>query len=206
MEKNEQKATVMHLGKHLIKELSEELQQRFVTWQGFAKGRIEDDEAPPSMPVEMNVVTMKVADGEVFTETALGDLEDEAGVPMKIEVGRPWFPEFKDGRLPRDGEDVEYTPKTQIPTLIKAIMSEQPSAVGFLYVAESWVWRGALSDYVPYDQDPDAGPREEALVVTFHSVTGDTVTGVMPIADVDGQRSLKPLEFGQPFNGSEVVN
>lgn len=206
MEKNEQRATVIHLGQHLIKELSEELQQRFVTWQGFAKDRIEEDEAPPSMPVEMNVVTMKVADGQVFTETAINELDEKPGVPMKIEVGRPWFPEFKDGKLPRDGQNVEYTPKSQIPSLIKAIMNEQPSAVGFLYVAESWVWRGELSEYVPYDQDPDAGPREEALVVTFHSVTGDTVTGVMPIAEVNGKRSLKPLEFGQPFNGSDVVN
>ena len=158
------------------------------------------------MPVEMNVVTMKVADGQVFNEQSLDEIDIDPGVPMKIEISRPWFVEFQNGVLPRDGEDPVYTPKNQIPTLIKAILSEAPQAVGFLYVAESWVWRGELSEYVPYDVDPNAGPREEALVVTFQSVTGDTVTGVMAINKEGVTRTLKELEFGNSFNTDNVVH
>jgi len=200
------RSSMLHnLGEHLIGQLEEDIRKKFAAWNQYVNeaknaGGVKSDSSHPHLPVEMQVVTMKQADGPVFDEVSLDDLPTDGGVPMKVEVSRPYFIEFKDARLPEDDAPAEYTPPEHMAGLMQAILSEHKNSVGFLHIAESWVWRGPLDEYVPYETDPDAGPREEALVVTFQMMTGGVMTGVMPIGETNGLRYLKPLEFGTPFN------
>ena len=187
---------ILHnLGHHLITTMEQDLRRKFAAWNQFATESLKaKPEKFPHMPVEMQVVSMKVADGEVFDKVGLDELPTDGGLPMKVVVSDPYFIEFKNAILPETGVP-EYTEPSEIPTLIRAILSEHPKSVGFLHVAESWVWRGAEEDYVPYEEDPTAGPREEAMVMTFQMIDGSVLTGVMPIAEENGLRFLKPLEF-----------
>lgn len=194
-----------NLGQHLISNMEADIRKKFAAWNSFVNetkaegGVVGATEKPPHIPIEMQVVTMQKADGPVYDTVSLDDIPTDGGVPMKVEVSKPYFIEFKNAVLPENGEP-EFTTKTQMTGLMKAIMSEHANSVGFLHVAESWVWRGDLSEYVPYEEDPEAGPREEALVVTFQMINGGVMTGVMPIGEENGVRYLKALEFGTPFN------
>ncbi len=122
---------------------------------------------------------------------------------MKVEVSEPYFVEFKNAVLPTEGRTPEYTNPEQMPFLIKAILSESPNAVGYLYVAECYIWKGAAKDYVPYHEAPEAGPRQEALVVLFKPLGEETtrdVTGMFPIENhKDGSRTLGDMVLGGPL-------
>ena len=205
MKDNDQQKLMNNLGHHVIKNLETDLRKKFAAWNQFAAdGIAEMDTKPerfPHMPVELQVVTMKVADGQIYDTVGLEDLPSDGGVPMKVQISDPYFIEFKNAKLPDSGK-AEYTSKDQMPGLVKAILAEHPKSVAFVHVSESWVWRADLDKYVPYDEDPNAGPREEALVVTFQGMNGVVMTGVMPIAEEGGLRYLKDLEFGTPFMSS----
>ena len=197
MEDAKKQNIINNMGKHLIRQLEGDLRRKFAAWNKFAHDGVEEMEDKPEklphMPVEVQVVTMKVADGQLFDRVGWEDMPTDGGVPMKIEVSDPYFVEFKNAILPDDGTP-EYTPVEQIPALIKAILSEHPKSVGFLHTAESWVHRGQ-NPLVNEDYS-----SEEALVVTFQGIDGSVLTGVLPIAlDDSGIRYLKPLEFATPL-------
>ena len=198
-----QSVALQNLGAHLIQGMESTLRARWVAWNSFAleDADLSQVENTPHMPIEMTVVSMKVADGDIYDYIPSDRIPTDPGVPMKVEVSEPYFVEFKDAVLPSEGRIPEYTKPVEMPHLIKAIISENPNAVGYLYTAECYVWKGAAKDYVPYHENPEAGPRQEALVVLFKPL-GETkdVTGLFPIENhKDGTRTLKDMVLGGPL-------
>ena len=205
MEQMEQQHVALsNLGGHLVQKLEAPTRLKFNAWTAFVAedADLTTLDKMPHMPIEMSVVSMKVADGDIFDYLPSDEVPTSPGVPMRIVVSEPYFVEFENAVLPSEGSTPKYTDPARIPSLIKAIITEHQGAVGYLYVAECYVWKGDKDKYVPYAENPDAGPRQEALVVSFTALTDtSTVMGVMPIKQhPDGTRSLEEMEISlQPF-------